>query len=77
MAHKGEMTEKQKLRQIQAQQDLEMEKNIIDWIEKVLHERPAITDEENYIKFIKWVKQHYFNMGSYVTVGTDNCHKRA
>ena len=57
MARKMEMTEKQKLRQIQAQQDLEMEKNIIDWIERVLHTRPAITDEENYIKFIKWAKQ--------------------
>ena len=53
MPHQGEMTEKQKQRLEQAKQDLEMEKHIIDWIDKVLHKRPAIEDEENYIKFIK------------------------
>ena len=58
MAHKGEMTEKQKQRIEQAKQDLEMEHQIIEWIDKVLHKRPAIEDEEHYIQFIKWVKQH-------------------
>ena len=53
MPHQGEMTEKQKQRKIQAQQDLDMEKHIIDWIDKVLHQRPPAEDEENYIKFIK------------------------
>ena len=53
MAHKGEMTEKQKQRIEQAKQDLEMEHQIIEWIDKVLHKRPAIEDEEHYIQFIK------------------------
>ena len=53
MAHRMELTEKQKQRQVQAKQDLEMEKNIIDWIDRVLHTRPPMEDEENYIKFIK------------------------
>ena len=53
MAHHKEMTEKQKQRLQQAKDDLEMEKQIIDWIDKVLHQRPTAEDEETYIKFIK------------------------
>ena len=58
MPHAGEVTEKQKQRQEQAKLDLEMEHQIIEWIDKVLHKRPAIEDEEHYIQFIKWVKHH-------------------
>ena len=58
MSHHREVTEKQKQRQEQAKQDLEMEHQIIEWIDKVLHTRPAIEDEVHYIQFIKWVKQH-------------------
>jgi molybdenum cofactor biosynthesis enzyme len=53
MSHHVEVTDKQKQRKIQAQQDLEMEKHIIDWIDNILHQRPPAEDEENYIKFIK------------------------
>ena len=53
MAHRMEITEKQKQRMEQAKQDLDMEKHIIDWIDTVLHKRPAIEDEEHYIQFIK------------------------
>ena len=53
MSHHLVMTEKQKQRQIQAEKDKEMEIHIMEWIEKVLHKKPAVTDEENYTKFIK------------------------
>ena len=53
MSHHREVTEKQKQRQEQAKQDLEMEHQIIEWIDKVLHTRPAIEDEVHYIQFIK------------------------
>ena len=53
MAHKGEVTEKQKQRIEQAKKDLEMEHQIIEWIDQVLHKRPPIEDEEHYIQFIK------------------------
>ena len=53
MPHAGEITEKQKQRQEQAKLDLEMEHQIIEWIDKVLHKRPAIEDEEHYIEFVK------------------------
>jgi hypothetical protein len=46
-------TEKQKQRAIQAEKDKELEKEIMVWIEKVLHTRPAVDDEESYTKFIK------------------------
>ena len=53
MAHHIERTEKQRLREVQAKEDLELEKKIIDWIDTVLHERPPVEDEESYTKFIK------------------------
>jgi hypothetical protein len=53
MPKPGEMTEKQKQRAIQAKADLELEKNIVDWIEKVIHQRPPVEDEESYTKYIR------------------------
>ena len=53
MAHRMEMTDKQKERQEIAKHDKELEHEIIEWIDKVLHKRPAIEDEEHYIQFIK------------------------
>ena len=56
MAHHQEVTEKQKQRFEQAKKDLEMEHDVIEWIDQVLHKRPVIEDEEHYTQFIKWVK---------------------
>ena len=53
MSHHIVMTERQKQRQIQAEKDKELELHIMEWIEKVLHKRPQVSDEENYTKFIK------------------------
>ena len=53
MSEPVEITQKQKDRQIGHQKDLQLEKHIIEWIDKVLHKRPPREDEENYTKFIK------------------------
>ena len=60
MAHLLVMTERQKERKIQAEKDLDLEKEIVDWIDKVLHKRPPVEDEENYTKFIKYAKYVIF-----------------
>ena len=53
MAHLLVETERQKQRKIQAEKDMDLEREIVDWIDKVLHTRPPAEDEETYKKFIK------------------------
>ena len=53
MAVHREMTANQKQRLVQHQLDLDMEADVVAWIERVIHRKPATDSEEDYEKFIK------------------------
>ena len=53
MAVHHEMTANQKQRLVQHQLDLEMEADVVAWIEGMIHRKPATDSEEDYEKFIK------------------------